>query len=49
VPEPTEVNHALQAPLSHYWGEVLPAISEFAVTPSSPATEVAQKLQKMTG
>ena len=47
VPEPAELNEALKAPLSFYWGEVLPAISEFAVTPSLPATQVAQKLQKI--
>jgi hypothetical protein len=47
VPEPAEPNEALQAPLSLYWGEVLPAISEFAVTSSSLATPVAKMLQKM--
>jgi hypothetical protein len=47
VPEPAELNEALQAPLSLYWGEVLPAISEFAALPSSPATQIAQKLQKI--
>jgi hypothetical protein len=47
VPEPAELNEALQAPFSLYWGEVLPAISEFALTPSSPATQVAKTLQKM--
>jgi hypothetical protein len=47
VPEPAELDEALQAPLSHYWGEALPAISEFAVTPSSSAAQVAQKLQKI--
>jgi superfamily II DNA or RNA helicase len=47
VPEPAELNEALQAPISIYWGEALPAISEFATTPSSPATQVAERLQKI--
>jgi hypothetical protein len=47
VPEPAELNEALQAPISIYWGEALPAISEFATTPSSPATQVAETLQKI--
>ena len=47
VPEPAELNEALKEPLSLYWGEVLPAISEFATVPSSPATQLAQKLQKI--
>jgi hypothetical protein len=49
VPEPAELNEALQMPLSLYWGEVLPTVSEFAAAPSSPATQVVQKLQKMAG
>jgi superfamily II DNA/RNA helicase len=49
VPEPAELNEALQAPLSLYWGDVLPAISEFAVTASSPPTQVVKTLQKIAG
>ena len=45
--EPAEVNEALQAPLSHYWGEALTGISEFAATPSLPAPHVTNALQKM--
>jgi superfamily II DNA or RNA helicase len=47
VPEPAELNETLQAPLSLYWGEVLPAISEFTATPSASAIQIAQKLQKI--
>jgi hypothetical protein len=47
LPEPAEVNEALQAPLSHYWGETLPAVSELAATPSLPAAHVIKALQKM--
>ncbi len=46
--EPAEVNEALQAPLSLYWGEALPAVSEFAATPSLPAAHVNKTLQKIT-
>jgi hypothetical protein len=49
VPEPSELNQVLQAPLSLFWGEALPAISEFAATPSSPASQVANTLQKIAG
>jgi hypothetical protein len=47
VPEPAELNEALQAPLSLYWSEALPAISEFAVAPSSPASQAVKALQKI--
>lgn len=47
APEPAELAEALQAPLSLYWGEALPAISEFATTPFSPADQVARALQKI--
>lgn len=47
LPEPNELNEALQAPLSIYWGEALPAVSEFATTPFSPATQVTGMLQKI--
>lgn len=47
LPEPSELNEALQAPISIYWGEALPAVSEFATTPFSPATQVTGMLQKI--
>jgi superfamily II DNA or RNA helicase len=47
LPEPAEVNEALKAPLSLYWAEALPAVSEFATTNSLPAAHVAQALQKI--
>ncbi|MGH7826167.1 MAG: SNF2-related protein, partial [Candidatus Binatia bacterium] len=47
VPEPAELKQALQNPMSLYWGEALPAISEFAATPSLPATAVVKTLEKI--
>jgi superfamily II DNA/RNA helicase len=47
LPEPAEVKEALQAPLSHYWAEALPAVSEFAATNSLPAAHVTKALQKI--
>ncbi len=46
APEPAELNDALQAPLSLYWGEALPAISEFVTDSSLPATPLAKALEK---
>jgi SNF2-related domain/Helicase conserved C-terminal domain len=47
LPEPAAMNEALQAPLSHYWAEALPAVSEFTATNSLPAAHVAKALQKI--
>jgi hypothetical protein len=47
LPEPATMNEALQAPLSLYWGDVLPAVSEFAATNSLPAAHVTKALQKI--
>ncbi|HWP58202.1 MAG TPA: DEAD/DEAH box helicase [Candidatus Acidoferrales bacterium] len=47
LPEPADVNAALQAPLSHYWGEMLPAVGEFAAMPSLPAAHVTRTLEKI--
>jgi hypothetical protein len=45
--EPAQLTDALQAPLSCYWGEALPAISGYVETPSSAASEVAKTLQQI--
>lgn len=49
VPEPNELNGALRAPISIYWGEALASIAELAAKPSSPVTQVAETLQKIIG
>jgi superfamily II DNA or RNA helicase len=47
VQEPAELDQALKAPISIYWGEALPVISKLAATPCSPVAQVAETLQKI--
>jgi hypothetical protein len=47
IREPAELEEALEAPLSIYWGDALPAIKKLATTPSSPVAPVAETLQKI--
>jgi hypothetical protein len=47
VQEPAELDDALKAPLSIYWGEAWPVISKLAATPCSPIAPVAETLQKI--
>ncbi|MBI4523552.1 MAG: DEAD/DEAH box helicase [Deltaproteobacteria bacterium] len=49
MPEPTELNEAVQPPLSIYWGEALPAINDLATNPSLTVIPVAETLQKIAG
>jgi hypothetical protein len=45
--EPAELDEALKAPISIYWGEALPVIGKLAATPCSPVAPVAETLQKI--
>jgi hypothetical protein len=47
MPEPIELNDTLLAPASLCWGEDLPAVREFASTPSSPANLATDILGKL--
>jgi superfamily II DNA or RNA helicase len=45
VQEPAELDEALKAPISIYWGEALPVITRLAATPCSSIAPVAETLQ----
>jgi superfamily II DNA or RNA helicase len=47
APEPAQLNDALQAPMSLYWGEALPALTGYIETPASATSEVARTLQRI--
>jgi hypothetical protein len=47
APEPAQLTDALQAPMSLYWGDALPAISGYVEAPALAASEVAKTLQQI--
>lgn len=47
LPEPPTLSDALQAPLSHLWGEALPTLRTFVENSSSPWKPVADSLARL--